>query len=211
MPHAENLAGIAVPLTSPQPAHRILTVGRVDPEQNWDTLIKAFAMVLKQMPDAELTLVGPSSFSHTYIGFKSDYQRKLVELCHELNVGDRVVFAGPLWGEELKKAYASSGIFVYISPYGNYGRTHIEAATCGKPIMSTPVGIVPDLVGNDEGGFLVDSYDTSGIAQAIVALLSNTTLYRAKQKAILERVKKFLDVKRMVDEYEMLYEEVVKL
>ena len=211
MPHAENFAGIAVPLTSPQPAHRILAVGRVDPEQNWDTLIKAFAMVLKQVPDAELTIVGPSSFGHTYIGFKSDYQRKLLELCHELNVGDRVVFAGPLLGEELKKAYASSGIFVYISPYGNYGRTHIEAAACGKPIVSTPVGIVPDLVGNDEGGFLVDPYDTSGIAQAIVTLLSNTTLYQAKQKAILERVKKFLDVKRMVDGYEKLYEEVLKL
>ena len=211
MPHAENLAGIAVPLTSPQPAHKILTVGRVDPEQNWDTLIKAFAMVLKQVPDAELTIVGPSSFGHTYISFKSDYQQKLLELCHELNVGEKVVFTGPLLGEELKKSYASSGIFVYISPYGNYGRTHIEAAACGKPIISTPVGIVPDLVGNDEGGFLVDPYDTSGIAQAIVALLSNTTLYQAKQKAILERVKKFLDVKRMVDGYEKLYEEALKL
>jgi len=213
MPHAEKLAGIAVPLTSSQPAHRILAVGRVDPRQNWDTLIKAFALVLKQVPDAELTIVGLSSFSHTSIGFKTDYQRKLLELCHELNVRDRVIFTGPLYGEELKKAYASSGIFVFlfISPYGNYGRTPIEAAAYGKPVISTPVGIVPDLVGNDEGGFLVDPYDTSGITQAIVALLSNATLYRAKQKAILKRVKKFLNVKRMVDGYEKLYEEVIKL
>jgi len=211
MPHAENLAVTAVPLTSCQPAHRILAVGRVDPEQNWDTLIRAFAMVLKQVPDAELTIVGPSSFGHTYINRKGDYQRKLLKLCHKLNVGGRVVFTGPLLGEEIKKAYASSGIFVYTGPYGNYGRTHIEAAAFGKPVISTPVGIVHDLVGNNEGGFLVDPYDTSGIAQAIVALLSNTTLYQRKQKAILERVKKFLDVKRMVDGYEKLYEEVIKL
>ena len=74
-----------------------------------------------------------------------------------------------------------------------------------------PVGIVPDLVGDDEGGFLVAPYDTEEIAQAMVSLLSDTHLHQAKQKAILKRVKKFLDVKRMVDEYEKLYEEVAKV
>jgi len=211
MPHAENLADIAVPLTSTDPSHKILAVGRIDPVQNWHTLIKAFAMVLKQVPDSELILVGSSLFGHTHINFGRNYQQKLFKLCRELNLRDRVIFAGPLYGEELGKAYASSGIFVYVIPYGNYGRTHIEAAAFGKPIVSTPVGIVPDLIGNDEGGFIVDPYDTSEITQAIVALLSNTTLYQAKQKAILERVKKFLDVKRMVDEYEKLYDGVIKL
>lgn len=211
MLHAEDLATIATRPISVPSTHRILAVGRVDPEQNWDTLIKAFAITLKQVPNAELTIVGPASFGHAHIGFKGDYERKLQDLCRELNVQYRVTFTGQLPWEELKKVYASSTIFVYIAPYGNYGRTQIEAATFGKPIISTPVGIVSELVGDNEGGFLVDPYDTSGIARAIVALLSNTTLYQVKQKAILERVKKFLDVKRMVDEYEKLYEEVIKL
>lgn len=209
MPHAENLASIAKQSSSMQPAHEVLTVGRIDPQMNWDTLIKAFAVVLEHVPDAELSIVGPSSFGHTYIGFRSDCKQKLLDLCRELNVTDRVRFTGPLFGEKLKEAYKSSGTFIYTAPYGNYGRTHIEAATFGKPIISTPVGIVPDLIGNNEGGFIVDPDDIKGIAQAIISLFSDTVLYRAKQRAILKRVKKFLDVKRMVDEYERLYQEVV--
>jgi glycosyltransferase involved in cell wall biosynthesis len=208
MPHAENLASIATESKSAQPAHKVLTVGRIDPQMNWDTLIKAFAGVLEQVPDAELFIVGPASFGHTYIGFRTDCKQKLLDLCRELNVIDRVKFTGPLFGDKLKKAYKSSGTFIYIAPYGNYGRTHIEAATFGKPIISTPVGIVPDLVGKDEGGFIVDPYDIDRIAQAMVSLFSDAVLYRAKQRAILKRVKKFLDVKRMVDEYERLYQEV---
>lgn len=211
MPHAENLAGTAMHSCSTQPAHKILTVGRIDPQQNWDTLIKAFAIVLEKITDAELIIVGPSVFGHSHIGFSSDYQQKLLELCHELNIMDRVRFTGVVLGEELKKVYISSATFIYTAPYGNYGRTHIEAAAFGKPIISTPVGIVPDLVGDNEGGILVAPYDTEGIAQAIVSLLSNTDLYRAKQKAILKRVKKFLDVKRMVNEYEKLYQEATKV
>ena len=209
MPHAENLADMNIPAASPHPVHRILAVGRVDPIQNWHTLIKAFAIVVKQVPDAQLILVGPSQFSHTHMNLKSNYQQRLFKLCRELNLTDRVIFTGPVYGEELKNAYTSSGIFVYIIPYGCYGRTHIEAAAFGKPIVSTPVGIVPDLVGDNEGGFLVEPYDTEGIARAIISLLSDTHLYQAKQKAILERVKKYLDVKLMVDEYEKLYEEII--
>jgi glycosyltransferase involved in cell wall biosynthesis len=209
MPHAENLTDASASQSSAQTAPRILTVGRVDPQLNWDTLIKAFAMALKSVPEAELVIVGPSSFGHSYIGFDSDYKQKLLELCRELNVMDKVRFTGPLFGEELKKTYISSAAFIYIAPYGNYGRTHVEAASFGKPIISTPVGIVPELIGDNDGGFLIAPYDIEGIAQAIVSLLSDTALYQSKQRAILERVKKFLDVERMVDEYEKLYQEAL--
>jgi glycosyltransferase involved in cell wall biosynthesis len=211
MPHAENLIKIDMSLTSTQPAPIILTIGRVDPQLNWDTLIKAFAIVLNSVPEAELVIVGPSTFGHTYIGFKSDYKQELLELCDKLNIRDRVRFTGPLFGEELRKMYISCAAFIYIAPYGNYGRTHIEAAALGKPIISTPVGIVPELVGNDEGGFLVAPHDINGIARTIVALFLDADLYRAKQKGVLQRVEKFLDVKRMVDEYEKLYQEALLL
>jgi len=209
MPHAESLTGIDIPQTQTQHTNKVLAVGRVDPQMNWDTLIKAFAVALERIPTAELVIVGPSSFGHTYIGFKSDYQQNLLQLCRELNIMNRVKFTGPLFGKELRKTYISSATFIYIAPYGNYGRTHIEAAAFGKPVISTPVGIVPDLIGDNEGGFLVAPYDIKGIAQAIVSLLSDTALYQAKQRAILERVKRFLDVKRMVDEYERLYQEAI--
>ena len=213
MHHAEDPTLLVHSSAQNQPSRtrrRLLFVGRISSVMNLATLIQAFNLVLREVSDAELLLVGPT-FGHKHIGERMDIKQELLDLCQKLGIEDRVNFTGAVFGAELGKLFQTSDVFIYLSAYGNYGRTHIEAAACGKPIISTPVGIVPDLVGNDEGGFLVDPYDTSGIAQAIVALLSNTTLYQAKQKAILKRVKKFLDVKRMVDGYEKLYEEVLKL
>lgn len=213
MHHAEDLTLLTHSAVQNQPSRtrrRLLFVGRISSAMNLATLIRAFNLASREVSDAELFLVGPD-FGHKHIGERTDIKQELLDLCQKLGIEDRVNFTGAVFGAELGELFQTSDVFIYLSAYGNYGRTHIEAAACGKPVISTPVGIVPDLVGNDEGGFLVDPYDTSGIAQAIVALLSNTTLYQAKQKAILERVKKFLDVKRMVDGYEKLYEEVLKL
>jgi glycosyltransferase involved in cell wall biosynthesis len=212
MHHAEDPTFLTPSVVQNQPSRtrRLLFVGRISSVMNLATLIQAFNLALREVSDAELLLVGPN-FGHKHIGEGTDIKQELLQLCQKLGIEDKVDFTGPVFGAELGKLFQTSDVFIYLSAYGNYGRTHIEAAASGKPVISTPVGIVPDLVGNNEGGFLVDPYDTSGIAQAIVALLSNTTLYQAKQKAILERVKKFLDVKRMVDEYEKLYEEVIKL
>lgn len=208
MHHAEKVSTMTTPLCSPQRTHRVLAVGRIDSQQNLHTLIKAFAVVLEQVRDAKLVIVGPSSFGRTYVKVHEDYQQNLFRLCYKLGIKNNVIFTGPLFGDDLNNAYATSDVYVYTGPYGNYGRVHIEAAAFGKPIISTPVGIVPDLVGNDDGGFLVNPYDIEGIARAIVTLLSDTKVYQAKQKAIVRRVKRFLDVRRMVDEYEELYKQV---
>lgn len=213
MHHAEDLTLLTHSVVQNQPSRthrRLIFVGRISSVMNLATLIRAFDLASREVSDAELLLVGPN-FGHKHIGERADIKQELLDLCQKLGIEDKVNFTGAVFGAELGKLFQASDVFIYLSAYGNYGRTHIEAAAFGKPVISTPVGIAPDLVGNDEGGFLVDPYDTSGIAQAIVALLSNTTLYQRKQKAILERVKKFLDVKRMVDEYEKLYEEVIKL
>jgi len=213
MHHAEDLTLLTHSVVQNQPSRtrrRLIFVGRISSAMNLATLIRAFNLASREVSDAELLLVGPN-FGHKHIGERMDIKQELLDLCQKLGIEDRVNFTGAVFGAELGKLFQTSDVFIFLCPYGNYGRTHIEAAACGKPIISTPVGIAPDLVGNNEGGFLVDPYAISGIAQAIIALLSNTTLYQAKQKAILERVKKFLDVKRMVDEYEKLYEEVIKL
>jgi len=213
MHHAEDITPLTHSVIQNQPSrsrHRLLFVGRISSIMNLTTLIQAFNLALREVSDAELFLVGPN-FGHKHIGEGMNIKQELLGLCQNLNIENRVNFTGAVFGDELGKLFQTSDAFIYLCSYGNYGRTHIEAAAYGKPIISTPVGIVPNLVGDNEGGFLVDPYDTSGIAQAIVALFSNTTLYQTKQKAILERVKKFLDVKQMVDGYEKLYEEVIKL
>ncbi len=209
--HAEDITLLthsAIQNQPPRTRRRLLFVGRISSAMNLAILIRAFHLASSEISDTELLLVGPT-FGHKHIGEGADIKQELLDLCQKLGIEGKVKFTGAVFGAELGELFQTSDVFIYLCAHGNYGRTHIEAAAFGKPVISTPVGIAPDLVGNDEGGFLVDPYDTSGIAQAIVALLSDATLYQEKQKAILERVKKFLDVKQMVDEYEKLYEEVI--
>ena len=210
MHHAEDISHLTTSAAQRQPSlicRRLLFVGRLSSVMNLDILIRAFSLALRKASDAELLLVGPT-FGHRYMRERADIKQQLLNLCKELGVEDRVNFTGPIFGVELARLFQTSDVFIYVCPYSNYGRIHIEAAAFGKPIISTPVGIVPELVGNNEGGFLVSPYDIESISQAIVTLLSDTEIYYEKQKAILERVQKFLNVPLMVDEYEKLYNQV---
>jgi len=209
MQHAEDIAFLN-PARGQQKGDvkRVLFVGRISSGMNLHTLISAFSLVRKSLNNVELVLVGPGG-GHKHIGEGVDLKLDLLDLCQNLGIEDSVKFTGPVYGAELGEYYQSADIFIYLCPYGNYGRTHIEAAAFGIPIISTSVGIAPDLVGNNEGGLLVAPYSIEEISEAMVSLLSDTNLYQEKRRAISERVKSFLNVKRMVDEYEQLYIDVV--
>jgi len=54
----------------------------------------------------------------------------------------------------------------------------LEAMACGTPVLATPIAGVPDVVCDEETGFLVDCKNSEAIAQRVTELLSRDDLYR---------------------------------
>lgn len=192
----------------------ILYVGRITPVKNLEFLIRGFKLVTKEIPEARLIIVGelhPTRYDRSEV----DYDSKLLTLCKTMNISDKVLFTGGLYAQDSTdprfrfwKVFSSCKVFVYTSQFETFGLAFVEAGLLGKPIISTRVGIAPDLIGDDQAGTLIDHNDVLGLKNAIVTLISDDDLYKRKQSAILNRVKSY-SVNAMVKKYEQLYNELI--
>ncbi|WP_143650507.1 GT4 family glycosyltransferase PelF, partial [Streptomyces tricolor] len=130
----------AFPPAGPEPDLPTLSwAGRVDPIKDLETLIRAFALVRKEIPEARLRL-----FGGTPRGGEA-YRERCEALAAELGHADAVTFEGRV--EDIKDAYAAGNVVMLSSISEGFPFTLIEAMSCGRATVSTDVGGVREAVG----------------------------------------------------------------
>jgi glycosyltransferase involved in cell wall biosynthesis len=143
----------------------VLFLGRIIPRKGADLLIDALPLIGSDK--MKLVLAGPEGES----GYLADLRTK----AREMGVEQRVLFAGPLYGEDKKSALVDAWVFALPSRYENFGNAAAEAIACGTPaIVSDRCGIAP-LVNQRAG--LVTSYDPAALARSLRELSGNAALY----------------------------------
>ncbi len=117
----------------------IAWMGRLVPVKGLDILIRAFAAVALQRPQAVLMLIGPDT---------ENYAAALRQLIADLAIPPgRIVFTGMLQGGEKLAALSDADLFVMSSHAENFGLAAVEAMAMGAPvIVSTGVKIAADIV-----------------------------------------------------------------
>lgn len=169
-------------------------VGRVSFEKGPDLLIDAFA----RLADATTLLC--------VIGDGSERESTRA-LAARAGVAERVVFAGARRGASL--LLAAFDVVVLSSRTEGTPMIVLEAGAAGVPIVATPVGGVPDALGED-GGWLAESTDPGAIARAIDDALAQPA-ERARRAGVLQR--RLLARERdenWVDRYDALYAEALE-
>lgn len=148
-----------------------LAVGRVVPNKGLHLTLLAFANVLRQCPDARLRIIGS--------GPLLDFCK---QLCTLLRLDHAVTFLGGQPHETVIRELRSARAFVQHSvtdPDGNSEGTPVavmEAGAAGLPVVSTRHAGIPDVVVEDETGFLVDEHDVTQMAQHMVCLARDPQL-----------------------------------
>lgn len=112
---------------------------------------------------------------HLTIGGAGETER-LVERINTLGVSDIVEFIGWTSGEDKDKALAKAHILMLPSYREGLPMSILEAMIRRMPIISTPVGGIPEVVTSDENGFLVPPGDKKAMARAIDCYLLNPDL-----------------------------------
>ena len=82
------------------------------------------------------------------------------------------MFIDLLSDDELIQLYSACDLFVLPSLYESFGLVTVEAMACGKPVVATSTGVVPELALDGEGGIMVPPGDARELAKAIIMLLS---------------------------------------
>ncbi|MEX2332756.1 MAG: glycosyltransferase family 4 protein, partial [Pseudohongiella sp.] len=103
----------------------------------------------------------------------------LKEQCANLNLSERICFAGSL--DDLSAEYTSADLFVLPSRFEGYGMVFAEALAFGLPIVAAQAGAVPDVV-PASAGVLVPPDDVDALAIALQGILSRPAQFKALQQ-----------------------------
>lgn len=115
----------------------------------------------------------------------------------------RIVLAGWVTGEAQERELAAADALVLPTHYEGLPNVVLEAMACGLPVISTPVGAIPEVVGDGETGILVPVRDPRGLVAAMDRLRRDPTLSIAMGRRGRERVRSRFDrriaVARFID------------
>lgn len=132
------------------------------PLKGTETLIEALARVIPECPDVYCLLVG---------GFEREaYRGRVMGLSRRLGLEDRVIFLG--FRGDVSPILAATDLVVHPSLFGEgLPLAILEALAAGRPVITTPVGGIPEVIRDGETGLLVPPGDRRALAEAIVQLL----------------------------------------
>lgn len=139
----------------------LLTVARLVPHKGQDVVLHALAALKTEFP----------SLRYAMIGTGPDEPR-LRKLAGDLNVSDRVIFAGPVSDDEVAEAYATSTVYLGLSRLESidaegFGISFIEASASGVPIIAGDSGGVRSAVRDGESGVIVPPQDVNAVVEAL--------------------------------------------
>ncbi|MCX5195562.1 GT4 family glycosyltransferase PelF [Streptomyces sp. NBC_00249] len=186
----------AFPPAGPEPdAPTLSWAGRVDPIKDLETLIRAFDLVRRQVPEARLRL-----FGGTPRGGEA-YRERCEALARELGHADAVVFEGRV--DDIKDAYAAGNVVMLSSISEGFPFTLIEAMSCGRVTVSTDVGGVREAVGDT--GLVVPPRDPAAMAAAALELLADAPRRAAMGEAARLRVVEQFTLRQTIDTFRSIY------
>ena len=124
-------------------------------------LIEAMKMVLAFSPDAKLLIAGEGKL-----------EKELRKLTERLNIRDSVIFVPEVL--DTRDILSAIDIFVMPSLKEGLGLALMEAMSSGLSVIGSAVGGIKTLIKDGENGLLVNPGDPSGIAKAVIDLLSDS-------------------------------------
>ena len=143
------------------PEARIGILGRLDPVKGHAIFIGAAAHVLSQAPEARFAVAGREA------NVAADLLRNQAR---ELGIEDRVAFVGFHPSSTEFMASCRVGVIASIGSE-EVSRACLEWMACGRPVVGTLVGSLPELIETQETGFLVPPGDSLALGDAILGLL----------------------------------------
>lgn len=170
----------------------------LQPVYGIDVLLRAFSELESRRPGQALLRIagdGPE-------------WRRLTSLAKRLGVNDQVDWLGLIRNQDVAGFYQGLDVVVVPSHQESFGVTALEASACGRPIIASHVGGLPEVVIHGETGILVPPGDASAFSQAMESLLLSSAererLGHAGRNFVLEHYDWMENVSKMEEVYRRL-------
>lgn len=173
--------------------------GRLVSEKGVDVLLKALALVKEHVAEAKLIIAGQ--------GVEAE---NLKLLAQELGVSESVKWLGHIPRQELEQQFDKVWVQVVPSLWAEpFGNVTTEAMMRGTAVIASATGAQPEIVSNNETGFLVPPGDIKALANALLKLLSNRKLAEEMGEAGRNRAIEEFSEERRTQNFLDIYQEII--
>ncbi|GEM_PF-1118207 len=175
-------------------------IGAVDKIKGQDLLINAARIVSQKHPNTKYVIVGD-----LYHPGKSnlEYRDGLFKMIKDYNLTEHVIFTGIR--NDINFFMNEIDLLVQPSEREALGTSMVEAMSCGKPVIGTDVDGIPEVIGNNEAGILLNPRTSEAFADAINFFIENPEEARKRGDQGRERALKLFNVYENIKHIEKLY------
>src|SRR3989338_3304450 len=140
----------------------VLFVGRITIQKGPDYFIKVAKRVLEYDPNVLFIISGSGDMEH-----------QIIRLASDMGLGDKIVFAGFVRGDELLKLYRAADLYVMPSISEPFGLTALEALANGSPILVSKQSGVSEVLTH---ALKSDFWDIDDMADKILNVVGSNAL-----------------------------------
>src|SRR3984893_7294288 len=173
----------------------IVAVGRLIAKKGLAGLIRACGLLVERGRLVQCEIIG-----------EGPLENELRAQIEQLNLQDRVALSGAKPQREVRQRLAAASVFVLPSVVDaeggmdNLPTVIMEAMATGLPVTSTDVGGIPEMVVQNETGFLVRPGDAGALAGAIEKVIDDRLLAQRLGEAGYERAQRLFSIEKNVHE-----------
>ena len=178
----------------------LLFVGRIAHEKNLDYLLDCFKIILKELPNTKLLIIGDGP----QIG-------EIRERIKKEKGEENIILLGQIPHEELTKSslIAAADVFVTASLTENQPMTLLEAQANGTVCVGINTKGIKDVIRNGYNGFLAESDNKKDFANKVLMVLKDDKLRQKMEKCAKEEAKKY-EYHNIINIWEQEYLRLIK-
>jgi len=167
----------------------LLSVGMLIHRKGFNFLIEAMRELVKIHPQAHLYIIG-----------EGEMHNDLSKMISNFSLQENITLLGFLFHEKINLWMNACDLFVLASLHEGLPTVVLEALACGKPVVSTTIGGVPEIVRNNENGLLVAPSNSNALYNALLIGLNTRW-----DEAEIEQYGKNFTVRKNVKELIKIY------
>ena len=173
-------------------------LGNTDPKKNTERTLIAYSKYLEKSTVKRELLMAD---------LDNAYLEGIIERNKIDNIRNHIVMPGYIVNSDLPYIYNSAFAFLYTSLRESFGIPLLEAMACGTPVITSNTSSMPEIGGHE--AILINPENADEIAEKMLELENDDTLYRRQENVGVERAKLF-SWRQTAEQLLTVYEKVYK-
>lgn len=176
-----------------QRSKSIIFAAHMNSNKAYDILLKAFAQIKDSFPDWRLIMMGDGEIEKAKL------------LAQKLEIENQTVFTGYITGKNKEKYFQEASIFCMCSYQEGFPMVVLEAWGYGIPVITTPVGGLPDVIEENKNAITFNFGDYNELAKKISLLINNQLLREKMSKYSLKFVASNFSIDKISNKLSNIY------